>query len=248
MNIYDALLSGFFPSPFQIQFSNLAQENPKSVLPNIFWRKEMKELMDGYVGVKFRAIQLSSDMPLVIKAIFPLFKQSAQLLKEYGMTPKNGGNISLKRVDGMVITSSGSNLGSLEEDEIVHVRKCSIEDRIVEYDGLNVPSSETFMHYLIYQLRSNIGAIVHAHDPATSRFATASVKETAKEEPYGTLDLAKIACDTFSKNEDVIILKNHGYVAVGQNLEEATNLIVSTHLKIVQENDISTLAGLRDHP
>lgn len=203
----------------------------------------MKELMDGYEGVKFKAIQLSSDMPLVVKALFSIFNHSAQQLKKYGMTPQNGGNISLKMVDGMVITSSGSNLGCMEEDEISYVRKCSVEDRVVEYDGSNVPSSETFMHYLIYQLRSDIGGIVHAHDPATSRFATASVKETAKEEPYGTLDLAKIACDTFSKNEDIIILKNHGYVAVGQNLEEAINLIVSTHLKIVQENDITTLAG-----
>lgn len=195
----------------------------------------MKELMDGYVGIKFRAIQLSVNMPLSVRSLFPLFKQSAQLLKQHRMTPKNGGNMSLKKVDGIVITSSGSNLGRLDEDEIVYVQKCSVEDRTVEYDGPNVPSSETFLHYLIYQLRPDIGAIIHAHDPATSILAPESVKETAREEPYGTLALARIACDTFSRNENIIVLKNHGYVAIGQNLEGATSLIISTHLNLLKE-------------
>ncbi len=206
----------------------------------------MKELMYGYTGVKFKEIQLSADMPLMIKDLFPFFKQSAQFLKEYGMTSKNAGNISLKMVDGMVITTSGSSLGCLKEDEIVYVRKCSVEDRTVEYDGSNVPSSEALMHYLIYQFRPDIRAVIHAHDPATTRFAAETVQETAKEEPYGTLALAKIACDTFSNNENIIVLKNHGYVAIGQNLEEATNLIISTHLKIVQENDVTTPSRQKD--
>lgn len=196
----------------------------------------MKELMEGYVGVKFKAVQLSSDMSLVVKNLFLLFKKSTRLLKEYGMTPKNGGNISLKRGNGMIITTSGANLGCLGEDEIVFVRRCSVKDRTVEYNGPNLPSSESFMHHLIYQSRGDIGAIVHAHDPATCNFAGENIQETAKEEPYGTLALAEIAGDTFSKNESIIVLKNHGYVAIGQNIEEATNLIISTHQMIVQRN------------
>lgn len=196
----------------------------------------MKELMEGYVGVKFKAVQLSSDMSLVAKNLFSPFKKSACLLKEYGMTPKNGGNISLKRGNGMIITTSGANLGCLEENEIVFVRRCSVQDRTVAYHGLNLPSSESFMHHLICQSRGDIGAIVHAHDPATCNFAGENVEETAKEVPYGTLALAKIACDTFSKNESIIVLKNHGYVAIGQNIEEATDLIISTHQIIVQGN------------
>ena len=196
----------------------------------------MKELMEGYVGVKFKAVELSLDKSLVLKNLFSPFKKSARLLKKYGMTPKNGGNISLKRGNGMIITTSGANLGSLEEDEIVFVRRCSVKDRTVEYHGPNLPSSESFMHQLIYQSRGDIGAIVHAHDPATCNFAVENVQETAKEEPYGTIALAEIACDTFSKNESIIILKNHGYVSIGQNIEEATNLIISTHQIIVQGN------------
>jgi len=195
----------------------------------------MKELMDGYTGVKFKEIQLSADMPLAVKDLFPIFKQSAQLLKKYGMTPQNGGNMSVKMTEGIVITSSGSNLGYLEEDEIAYVRKCSIEDRTVEYNGPNVPSSETFMHHLVYQSRSNIRAVIHAHDPATAGIKDKIVKETAREEPYGTLALARIACDTFSKNESIIVLKNHGYVAIGENLKETAGLIILTHLNLLKE-------------
>ena len=147
---------------------------------------------------------------MVVKNLFSPFKKSARLLKKYGMTPKNVENISLKRGNGMIITTSGANLGCLEEDEIVFVQRCSCEDRTVEYHGLNLPSSESFMHHLIYQSRGDIGAIVHAHDQATCNFAGENVQETAKEEPYGTLALAEIACDTFSKNESIIVFRDHG--------------------------------------
>lgn len=197
----------------------------------------MKKLMDGYIGVKFRASQISADVPFIFKYLFPLFKHSAELLKEYGMAPENGGNMSLKKGDGILITSSGSNLGLLNENEIVYVKKCSTEDQTVEFKGYKVPSSETFMHYLIYQSRHDINAIIHAHDPATSGITVDTVRETIREEPYGTLALAKIACDTFSRNENIIVLKNHGYVGIGQSLQEVTRLIISTHLKLLKEID-----------
>jgi len=190
----------------------------------------MKALMNGYVGVKFSAIQITQEVPPFVKVLFARFKRSAESLREYGMTPKNGGNISLKRAKGFIITSSGSNLGTLEESEIVYVQRCSIEEQQVEYAGENVPSSETFLHYLIYRCRPDIEAVVHAHDPKTAMVSVSSLKETPKEEAYGTPALARMACKTFSKKERIIVLKNHGYVAIGKTLDEAVDLIVSAHL------------------
>jgi L-fuculose-phosphate aldolase len=195
----------------------------------------MKELMDGYVGVKFKTILLDSEVTFNTDDIYPLFQKNCSLLKQHGMTHQNAGNISIRHNGGLIITTSGSNLGSIERDEIANVRKCSIEDSVVEYMGPNLPSSETFMHSMIYQCSPDMNAIVHAHDPQTLTRAAAGLDTTEEEVPYGTIELARMACDTFLKADNIIVLKNHGYVAVGLDLNEAVDLVISTHLKIKEK-------------
>lgn len=192
----------------------------------------MNELMDGYVGVKFKTLLLNSEIGFNIEDVFACFQKNCRLLKRHGMTPQNAGNISVRHNKGFIITTSGSNLGSLQRDEIVYVRKCVIEDGIVEYMGPNLPSSETFMHSMIFQCKPAVQAIVHVHDPETMNRATMQLEATEKEVPYGTLALARMACDTFLKSDNIIVLKNHGYVAVGEDLNVAVDLVISAHLKI----------------
>ena len=194
----------------------------------------MKELMEDYVGVKFETLRLGSEIRPDLKDVFLHFSRNGQRLRRFGMTPKNAGNMSVKVADGMVITASGTNLGSIEDTEIVYVQRCSVEDRMVEYVGPNLPSSETFLHFLVYRSRPEARAIVHAHDPATSALEEHHVKETAREEPYGTLELARIACETFSKKERIIVLKNHGYVAIGDTLTQAVDRIIDVHVRLIQ--------------
>ena len=195
----------------------------------------MKELMDGYAGVKFKTLLLDPEIGFNIDDIFSRFQKNCRLLKRHGMTPQNAGNISARHNKGFIITTSGSNLGRLQRDEIVYVRKCVIEDGLVEYMGPNLPSSETFMHSMIFQCKPAVQAIVHVHDPETMNQATIEIEATEKEVPYGTLELARMACDSFLKANKIIVLKNHGYVAVGEDLNAAVALVISTHLKIIEK-------------
>ena len=51
----------------------------------------MKKLMDGYVGVKFRAVKDTDCLvPEGFKDLFREFKDNADRLKNHGMTPRNG--------------------------------------------------------------------------------------------------------------------------------------------------------------
>lgn len=202
----------------------------------------MKEIMDGYVGVKFKTILLYTEVTFNTDEIFSLFQKKCKLLKRHGMTQQNAGNISVRHGEGLIITTSGSNLGSLEWNEIVYVRKCSIEDSTVEYMGSNVPSSESFMHFMIYQCRPDVQAVVHVHDHETLNQAMVEIETTEREVPYGTLDLAHMSCDTFLRADNIIVLKNHGYVAVGVDLKEAVNLVISTHLNI-REKGLDSIAS-----
>ena len=192
---------------------------------------QKKELMEGYLGIKFRTIRGEGDYPPGFAELFPEFKECAGICNKYDMVPQNAGNFSVRIAGGMAITATGSNLALLEKDDIVFVSRCSMEDMKVEYIGVNEPSSETFLHHEIYQCRPDVTAIAHAHNIPESSKMVGIVKETIREEPYGTAAFAGLACETLGEKESIIVLKNHGYLAVGKSLREAVGLMIATHLK-----------------
>ena len=197
--------------------------------------REQKTLMKGYVGVKFRAIQRAVKPPLETRAFYGKFRQACERLKAEQMTPANGGNLSVRRGSGFFISASGANLGCLEKDEIVFVTECDPKESRVIYEGYLLPSSESIMHLLIYKDRPEAQAIIHAHDELATRaeLLAGEVAESEQEVPYGTIELARYAIDTFRRAERIILLKNHGYVAVGPDLKKTCDLVVATHRRLL---------------
>jgi L-fuculose-phosphate aldolase len=198
-----------------------------------------KQLLHGYVGVKFQAVQLSEEPILETADLYVLFRHSCDRLRAYHMTPANGGNVSIRRGNGFIISASGSNLGCFEEDELTFVEQCDVKKECVLYHGQNKPSSESIMHWLIYKNRHEAHAIIHAHDEFATRpeLLAGDVEESEREEPYGTTELAHIAIATFKQDRRIIVLKNHGYVAIGPDLDRTCDLVVDTHLKLLGKEE-----------
>ena len=196
-----------------------------------------KKLMDGYVGVKFRAIQCSEEAPPETSGFYTLFKRICDRLKVHDMTPANAGNLSIRYRDGLIITASGSNLGNFEENELIFVKKCRVEDELVLYHGPIKPSSESIMHWLIYKKRPEAAAVIHAHDEfaTCSELLVGEIEESNREEPYGSVELANMAIEMFSRAEKIFVLKNHGYIAVGPDLDSTSDLVVDTHLRLLKK-------------
>lgn len=171
------------------------------------------------------------------KNIAEVIKTSNEIY-EKGLVSGKSGNISVrftkKNQDIIAITPTLKSLSDLREEDIV----------LVDFDG-NIltkgkPSSEVNMHLEIYKKRNDIKAIVHTHSPYATGFAFSSKKLKRLEgfgainKPYisdieyekpGTDELAKSASEGI-KDEDVLILKNHGVICVGENLKEAKLLAV----------------------
>jgi len=61
------------------------------------------------------------------------------------------------------------------------------------------------------------------------------VEESKREEPYGTIELARMAIETFQRAERIIVLKNHGYIAIGPDLDRTCGLVVETHLMLLEK-------------
>ena len=156
-----------------------------------------------------------------------------------GLTPGKSGNISIK-----IKNTSRSSDVILITPSSVALRDVNLNNVIVtdlngkQLEGEGIPSSELQMHLAIYKRREDIGAIVHTHSPYATGFSFTDKKIPWLEgfgpikEPYleeieyatpGSSELVELASSGL-KREDVLILKNHGVVAVGPNLDEAVLL------------------------
>lgn len=199
----------------------------------------MKELLDGYVGIKFAAVCTDGAVPDQARALYPDFRGAGDRLRRHRMAPANGGNLSQLCDEGMAITTSGCNLGHVDEAEVALVRGCSLERERVTYAGAAAPSSEAMMHWLIYRDFPEARAVVHAHDElATSSAAASRLSETPREEPYGTVALARLAVETFAGGGRIIVLKNHGYVAFdAEDLAGAVDTVTRMHLCLLEALD-----------
>ena len=184
----------------------------------------MKELLEGYVGVKYAAVCRNEALPVDERAAF---RRCGDRLREHRMTPANGGNMSLRVPGGFLVTTSGSHLGALEPADLALVHGFDLASETVSYSGPQKPSSEAMLHGLILERFGQVGAVVHAHDEAvTSGKAAEHLPQTAREEPYGTVALAELAAAAVAGGGEIIVLRNHGYVAVGQDLDSATDVVV----------------------
>lgn len=137
-------------------------------------------------------------------------------------------------VEKIAITPSGVSLRDVNEKNIV----------IVGADGEKLknnnekPSSEVFMHLKIYEKREDVKGIVHTHSAVATGFAFAGEK-IKRLEGFGTIKnpfipmveysapgTVKLAQDVSKavENEDIALLKKHGVVACGDNLDTASLL------------------------
>jgi len=146
------------------------------------------------------------------------------------------GNVSIRfncnEMDIIAISPTMKSLGDINEEDIV----------LLDMDGNNLtkgtPSSEINLHLAIYKEKNDIGGIVHTHSPVATGFAFSNKRIKRLEgfgkinSPYLTeIDYEKPGSDELAiksaktlKNEDVLILKNHGVIATGKTLKEACSL------------------------
>ncbi len=157
-------------------------------------------------------------------------------LYERRLTTCSGGNISLLvEGDTTLITPSGLDKGRIDAEQI----------GIISFSGENLtpslkPSIETEMHIRVYQNRTDIKAVVHAHPVISSSFA-ASEKEIntsliaesravigkpvrASYAFMGSPELATIVARA-ANEANTVLLTNHGVLSVGQTLLQAFDRI-----------------------
>ena len=127
-----------------------------------------------------------------------------------------------------------------KDENIKNIKTFQKDINDLSYVSTNdkVPSMETNLHIFVYQKRPDVNSVVHVHSPYATAFAFSDKKLRQLEGfgeitgeyitevdyyPPGSKKLAKHASDTL-KNEDCVLLKDHGVITVGKNIDEATLL------------------------
>ena len=149
-----------------------------------------------------------------------------------GFVAANDGNISVKISDNeYYCTPTGVSKGDLTPDMIIKVDKDG-----KKLEGKLNPSSEIKMHMRVYRERPDVTAVVHAHPPVATAFTVADIDLdqyilpeavlTIGDVPtcdYGTPSTMEIpdSLDPYIQNHDAFLLRNHGALTVGCNLQKA---------------------------
>ncbi|TDQ55290.1 class II aldolase/adducin family protein [Actinorugispora endophytica] len=154
---------------------------------------------------------------------------TARRLVETGLAFGEGGTVSVRSGDLVVVTPAGTALDRVEPGDCPVL---SLDGGLLE--GRREPAAETTLHMGVYR-STRAGAVVHAH----SRSAAAVSAVLAELPPvhhraarlggavpvtpytaYGTAELADHAAKAL-KGRRAALLANHGGVATGSDLDEA---------------------------
>ncbi|MFA5272107.1 MAG: class II aldolase/adducin family protein, partial [Candidatus Omnitrophota bacterium] len=159
--------------------------------------------------------------------------KTGKRLYETGLTVAKSGNLSCRMDhENILITATGTFLGNLSYDDIV---KVNITDN--SSADSKKPSSELPLHTLVYK-NFNAKMVLHAHPPLINGYF--AVEKTLKALTFetkfylGEVPVVKQDTPTVTDTKPVIealnsnnlvVLKNHGVISIGDNFESTLALI-----------------------
>ncbi len=155
-----------------------------------------------------------------------------RLVWQKGWVAANDGNITVRLdAERLLATPTGVSKGMMHPDDLI---VCDMQGR--KLTGRKAQTSELAMHLTIYNLRPDVGAVVHAHPPVCTGFASAGKPLNLALLPEviiglgcvplagyglpGTPELTEPMLPLIPKY-DAILLGNHGAVCYGEDLYKA---------------------------
>ena len=163
----------------------------------------------------------------------------AKRMDDKGLVNSFAGNISTKRDGKIYITPTGQNKGMLTPEKIA----------VINEDGERIwgmkETSEIIMHSMAYDICEengwDVGGVVHSHSKVLTAFSMAcrDIETEALPEmmgnfpkipcaPYGapgTKSILTMAEPSLAEGSRIVLLGNHGSLAVGKTVEDAMNIV-----------------------
>lgn len=177
-----------------------------------------------------------------------------QRLYDRGLTTMSGGNLSVKSREGIFVTPSATDKGTLKPSDIMEVLN----------DGTKVGphkvTSEFPVHKRIYENNPGKNAVLHSHTPSILGASVARVLPDisllayvfsnfnnqvamAKYREPGSCELADETGKVLSGSKTAAILENHGVFIVGRTMEECYDNLEDLDLICKIQRNVQKLGG-----
>jgi L-fuculose-phosphate aldolase len=162
--------------------------------------------------------------------------ETGKLAYQSGLMISNDGNISVLMPDGHVlITPSGVCKGRIGPDDLLVI---DMQGKVIQpaADLQLKPTSETPMHLEVYRQRKDVRAVIHTHLVYANALAITLGKIRMDVIPEAAASFGEVPITDFALpsspqnadairnlivNHDVLLIRNHGSLTVGKNLDEA---------------------------
>ena len=189
---------------------------------------------ETYCGIKFRTIFNKKAIPN--DPNIPELVGWCRQFNASGFTPKydggSCGNLSFRSDNGFIVSCSQADFSVVDENDFVELLQVDLIKKEVLVNGKKEPSAESFMHNEIYKRRKDINAIFHGHSNEFLTFGQKlNLPMTKKEYPGGSIELMKEVAKILDNN-NFILLKNHGFLSLGDSMGTAGNLAVKRYTQL----------------
>ncbi len=194
--------------------------------------------MEVYSGIKFR-VRRVADRFIADSRLVSL-NRWAYIFSELGLAPLHArgafGNYSYRDKNGyhFIITRTGM----IPEQACNEENFCKVVynkmDDCFESQGMHDPSSECFLHHLIYKYDDSFGCIMHGHSNLiTMHCKQLGIAETPVEYGYGTRELGMSALSLLEDGHRFFQLKNHGFIAVHFTISQAADMVLTYYKRMI---------------
>jgi L-fuculose-phosphate aldolase len=155
-----------------------------------------------------------------------------RLVYQKGWVAANDGNISVRLdPERLLCTPTGVSKGMMHQDDLII---CDMKGNKLQ--GRLERTSEVAMHLTVYDLRPDINAVVHAHPPVATGFATAGLELNEALLPEVVIGLGCVPTAAYGlpgtpaltepmlpliPKYDAVMMANHGAVCYGPDLYKA---------------------------
>jgi L-fuculose-phosphate aldolase len=154
-----------------------------------------------------------------------------RLLHEKGLVIGAGGNISARDGDFLVIKKKGVDMSGGRPGDYARIKLEKAEEE------KELLSTETPFHAACYKASKNVNAVIHVHSPLV--IAAAEKTDILESVSYefdcilqkavpvieyiqpGSFSLASALAEKVSVGAGAVMMKRHGSICVGKDLEEA---------------------------
>jgi ribulose-5-phosphate 4-epimerase/fuculose-1-phosphate aldolase len=189
-----------------------------------------------WVSVQLEKNSVAEEIP---SSMFQAIRELGQLIGGVEGQLDSAGNISFLHEENIFVTTTGAFIRELMEEDFVKI--LSLRENTLACKGLAYPSTESLMHYLVYEA-TDAQVVVHFHHIPDSRFLPQDVAVTGPHE-YGSRALAEGVAASISA-APIVYIRSHGFVVSGTSTSRCRTALVRLFSSILNFEKCQTVTKL----